>query len=565
MKQKNNRKCAAMIMKRHYIEKDSYIYSCDYTALGEIDTSTGIFYDRNGKGYKSVVNSLDSLEPDAYYWIIELSKLKEEYPAYSQRESLKEFENDCKKDVCFAYKAEDGLPVTVIQSLEEWRDLRFDGEKDEFEEGEDEYTKLVEEVVNNKYTIRDLKKIKENLLKQQEGIESAIESVNIYIEARQGNQSYLEYYEKKLKKLEEEAKEIEKEKNTTTVEKQQEIEKKPQIEEKKKLDIEELFNKVTKTLIAQDEAARRVIVEIARKEMDERKKKEAILITGPTGVGKTELMRLIAKYIDRPFIKVDSTQLTVPGYVGKDIEEVLWDLYIQCDRNLEKTERAIVYFDEIDKKGSSKKSDVSGQGVLNVLLPFIEGSTYDACSDLKNSMNKVKINTSNMIITLGGAYTDVYKNLLEKNSIGFGGNIYDKPTYREATTKDFVDKGGMTDEFMGRVTVVPLDALDVDGIKRVMLESDESQIKIQEKIFEKLNTKITFTDGCLTKVAKNAIEKKTGARGLNGIIDSITWKAFDEVYTNPGKYKEVIITEDTIDDASNFQLVKKRGRKKKND
>ena len=160
--------------------------------------------------------------------------------------------------------------------------------------------------------------------------------------------------------------------------------------------------------------------------------------------------------------------------------------------NLDLCEKAIVYFDEIDKKGSEKKSDVNGQGVLNVLLPFIEGSIYDAASDTKHSTNRVKIDTSNMTVILGGAFTDVYKNLLEKNSIGFNCENYDKPTYRKATTKDFVEKSGMTDEFMGRVTVIKLNDLDVDDIKRVMLESNESAIKIQEEIFKKLGVKVTL-------------------------------------------------------------------------
>ena len=291
--------------------------------------------------------------------------------------------------------------------------------------------------------------------------------------------------------------------------------------------------------------------------MNKKKKKEGILLTGQSGSGKTLLMRLIAEHTDRPFIKVDATQLTVPGYVGKDIEEVLWDLFIKCERDLEKAERAIIFFDEIDKKGSYKKSDVSGQGVLNVLLPFIEGSTYDACADIKNSGTKIKMDTSNMTVILGGAYSDVYKTLLEKNSVGFGGTIYDKPTYRKATTKDFVEKGGMTEEFMGRVTVIKLNDLDVDDIKRILLESEESQIKIQEEIFNALGTKITFTDGYVTKIAKQAIEKKTGARGLNEIIDESTWEAFDEVYSNEGIYEEVIFDEDAVDDSSNYQLVKK--------
>ena len=570
-----NKKYVAMVMDRHYIGPESFIYSCNHAVIGYIDQETGIFTDTKGNEYAPILNEglLKSEIPYAYNNICELDKIKEYYNAPTISASLSEYEYYCKQMIYYVSTTEEGIPFLVSHNIEAWREQvekqikrniqeKEENEEEYEEEYEDQLTKLMADIINNKYTKEELNEIKKGLKNNQEEIESAIDTIDLQLEAMGDNEKFIEHTEKKESKNK--IKNNVEEKNVIEEKK---VEEENIIEEKKvekKIDIEDLFNKVTKTLIAQDEPARRVIVELARKEMDERKKKEAILITGPTGVGKTELMRLIAKYIDRPFIKVDSTQLTVPGYVGKDIEEVLWDLYIMCDRDLEKAERAIVYFDEIDKKGSSKKSDVSGQGVLNVLLPFIEGSTYDACADLKNRTKVVKIDTSNMIVTLGGAYTDVYKNLLEKNGIGFGGNIYDKPTYREATTKDFVDKGGMTDEFMGRVTVIPLDALDVDSIIRVMLESDESQIKIQEKIFEKLNTKITFTNGCLTKVAKNAVEKKTGARGLNGIIDSITWKAFDEVYTNPGKYKEVIITEDTIDDASNYQLVKKRGRKKKN-
>ena len=331
-----------------------------------------------------------------------------------------------------------------------------------------------------------------------------------------------------------------------------------EMEEDTHIDINDLFQKVTKTLIAQDEPARRVIAEIARKEVDSRKKKEGILLTGATGVGKTELMRLIAKHLNKPFHKVNSTQLTIPGYVGKDIEEVLWELYVECEGDIDKAEQAIVFFDEIDKKGSGKKSDVSGQGVLNVLLPFIEGSVYDAYPDSKNTSNKVQIDTSNMTVILGGAYTDVYKNLIERNEIGFGSQVSTIPKYRPATTQDFVERGMMTDEFMGRVTVVKLNDLDVESIKRIMLESDQSAMKIQKEIFEKLGVKLTFTDGYTTAVAENAYQKKTGARGLNGIIDESTWKAFDEVYCNPGEYDEVILDEESTKDSSAYQLVKKK-------
>jgi ATP-dependent Clp protease ATP-binding subunit ClpX len=332
-----------------------------------------------------------------------------------------------------------------------------------------------------------------------------------------------------------------------------------------KIDIEDVYKKVTQILIAQDEAAKRLIVEIARKEMHPKKKMEGILLTGPTGVGKTELMRLVSRYIDRPFIKVDSTQLTVPGYVGKDIEEVLWDLYVKCGKDKDKAEHAIIYFDEIDKKGSEKKNDVNASGVLNVLLPFIEGSTYDAAPDSKSTSPKVKIDTSNMTVILGGAFTDVYKHLVEKNTIGFGTekNSLDKPTYRKAETKDFVEHGLMTDEFMGRVTVIRLNDLDLEDLKRVMLEGNESAIKTQEKIFKDLGVKIKFTDGYINKVAEKALEKKTGARGLNGIIDESTVKVFEEVYQNEDLYTQAVLTEKTVDDNTNYRLVKRRQKNKK--
>ena len=177
---------------------------------------------------------------------------------------------------------------------------------------------------------------------------------------------------------------------------------------------------------------------------------------------------------------------------------------------------------------------------------------------MRTAHEKVKIDTSNMIVILGGAYTDVYKNLVEKNIPGFNGVISSKPRYRKATTKDFTDRGMMTDEFMGRVTVIKLNDLGVDDIKRVMLESDESAIKIQEEIFNKMGVKLTFTDGFASEVAKQADEKKTGARGLNGIIDEATWKAFGEVHSHRGEYEEVILDENTVNDSSNYQLVKKK-------
>ena len=551
------KKYVATIMDRHFLGESSFIFNCNHVALGMLDESSKIFEDQNGNQYASILSPdlLASEIPYAYSNIMELGQLKDYFGGdISLKEAISEYEYLCRSYLYYVGKNSQGAPFYLSLDANQLREMADKvrsssisiTEEEEVEEDFDnELEELIIDVVNGKYSLNELKELRNNIKEKEEDLTNVLDTVELQIEASEKGESFITL-----------PKDSEEDENASLMEKVSVVADDNLFDSS--IDIQDLFQKVTKTLIAQDEPARRVIAEIARKEMDSRKKKEGILLTGPTGVGKTELMRLIAKYLNKPFFKVNSTQLTIPGYVGKDIEEVLWDLYVQCEGDLEKTESAIIFFDEIDKKGSSKKSDVSGQGVLNVLLPFIEGSTYDACADIKGGMQKVKIRTDNMTVILGGAYTDVYKNLLEKNGIGFGNEVSSTPRYRKATTKDFVERGLMTDEFMGRVSVVKLNDLDVSSIKRIMLESDESAMKIQKDIFQKMGVKLTFTDGFTTVVAENAFEKKTGARGLNGIIDEATWVAFEDVYSHRGEYQEVILDEETVHNPAKYQLIKKK-------
>lgn len=555
-----NRRIVATIMDRHYLGDRSFIFSCNHAAVGTMNEDTGIFTDLYGNEYVPITSRglMESEIPFGYSNIISLADLKEELGGnLTSKEAISEYEYLCRRSF-FIVKMNEEEQVYCLKinmnDIESKINNMNSEETQETDEQNNESQSSLEQIiidmVDGKYSLNELKSIRDKLESSYEDYEWALESIKMQIEATENNVSATELPEDP-EGFEYEEKEAPKKRRRPQIEKNSKENSLPII------DIEDLFQKVTKTLIAQDEPARRVIAEIARKELDSRKKAEGILLTGSTGVGKTELMRLIAKYLNRPFFKVDSNQLTTAGYTGKDIEEVLWDLYIACNRNIEEVENAIIFFDEIDKKGSSRKDDHSGQGVLNVLLPFIEGTTYDACEDMRNAKEKVKINTNNMIVILGGAYTDVYRNLAIKN-IGFNKQVSSKPIIRPATTQDFIEKGMMTDEFMGRVTVVKLNDLDVNDIKRVMLESDESAIRIQEAIFEKLGVKITFTDSYVSEIAKNAYEKHTGARGLNGIIDETTWKAFADVYTHLGEFEEVVLDADTVKDPSNYQLVKKK-------
>lgn len=537
----------ATIMLRHYISEGNFIYNLSHTVLGTIDEKNQIFKDSNDNEYLPITDKsiLTSEIPYGYYNIISIDNIKETLGSeMTLAEAIKEYEKQWQKYFYFVGRTKSGEIITFMFDLNRLKNEDSDEpismpelkiqviEESPFLQDQQgmnpDIAALIMELKDDIYTSEELKKIQKNL----EDIKSDIEHTQEIITEKMF--PGLAAQAAKTSKKEEQSK--------------------TKVPEEKMLSINDVFSKVTKTLIAQDEPARRVITEIVRKELDPRKKKEAILLTGSTGVGKTELMRLIAKYLDKPFLKVDATQLTIPGYTGTDIEEVLWRLYESCGKNKEKAENAIIFFDEIDKKGSDRKDDVSGQGVLNLLLSFITGTEYMATASTKHPSEIVRIDTSNMTVILGGAFTDVYK----KYNTQISGFIRENPKEKESPTmQDFVDKGMMTDEFMGRTSIVKMNELDIDAIKRIMLESDESAVLIQQQIFDKLNVKLTYTDGYIDALAKAAYEKKTGARGLNTEVDNTTWCCFDEVYSNPGVYKEVILTEKTVENPKEYQLVKK--------
>lgn len=321
------------------------------------------------------------------------------------------------------------------------------------------------------------------------------------------------------------------------------------------LNIKSLLKDIKKTLVAQDEPAKRLLVEICRTDLDD-SKKSGILVTGSTGVGKTELMTLISEKLQRPFLIVDTMQLTSPGYEGKNIEQCLYELYEKCNGDISKAEKAIIYFDEIDKKGSSKKDDVGGQGVLNLLLKFLDGSTYMAAPNLQSGglMRAVKIKTDDMLIIAGGAFSDLYGNK-EKEPIGFA-NKAEKKKQAEPTITDFVEKAMMSNEFMGRFPIhIRLNDLKPEDMKRILLESDKSPTKIEEAIFKKLNCKLTFTEDAYNAFASRAEKLKEGARGLKGMVKNSTAKAFEDVNDKRNKYEAITINADTVDDNTKYTYV----------
>ena len=328
---------------------------------------------------------------------------------------------------------------------------------------------------------------------------------------------------------------------------------------KEKLDLIKLRDEIKKHLLNQDEALRRVLVEIARMDVKDNEQNKGILLLGESGTGKTFLMELLAKNLGVPFLVVDSTQLTIPGYVGKDIQEYLWDLYIDCGRDIEKTENAIIFFDEIDKKGSNRKNDSSGQGVLNVLLKFLDGTSYDACEDVKKRYEVVKINTSKMKVIAGGAFSDVFKKNNHSSTLGF---IVDDSKKDENGIPDvdtFVQKAMMTPEFMGRFPIrIKLNSHSIESFSRILEESESSTLKEEQRAFKRLGVDLKVTPKYIELASSKALELKTGVRGLMGTIEESTWVAFEDVYNHPNKYKEILLTDETLKDPNNYQKVLKK-------
>ena len=574
----------AVIMEKHFLQPYASILNPVDVAVGVIDEKTGVFKAENGAEYMAMNehNFLFSHLPFSYFNVVELNEWKKKMNFEgSLEDAIREFKKYASLYFYYASIDENGEIGLIGWDHRDLRKSIADGkntsasdkndskdsctsvENDEKIECYDDISDAVNEImlgiVNNKYSYVELLEIQDELQRYQEDCEAALMSVERKLEIMNSDQ----YDDVDSDKKERPTVEEKKETNSKQTEEKERMNLQTKTDDH--IDIDDIYDKVRKTLIAQDEPALRMIVEIARMYADD-ENKDGILLTGSTGVGKTKLMSLIAKYLDKPFIAVDSTQLTIPGYVGKSIEQVLWDLYVSCGKDKKKAERAIVYFDEIDKKGSEKKSDIAGQGVLNVLLKFLDGTTYTACpsSQHQGDSDSVKIDTSNMIVVVGGAFADVYKNLSRNKSIGFGADLnVDKGKELEPTLKDFVETGMVPEEFMGRVPiVVHLNDLTQDSMRKILTDSDESPIKIEEKRFGKAGVKLKVTESYLDTIAQNAFDLKTGARGLKRDVADTTWKPFYEVSRNGGVYEEVVLdavnSEGSEKKEPTYQLVKKR-------